>query len=75
MNIYVILVIQLFLLGFLVVFNQFLYLYGMKYSTAANGQPIVATILSVIFLNTAITIQFVVGGVVTMTGVIITQQK
>ncbi|MGA3288399.1 MAG: DMT family transporter [Bacteroidota bacterium] len=41
----------------------------------ANGQPIVTSILSVIFLGTTITPQFIIGGIVTLAGVIITQRK
>jgi drug/metabolite transporter (DMT)-like permease len=45
-----------------------------KLAVFANGQPIVASILSVIFLGASITPQFVVGGVITLAGVIITQR-
>jgi drug/metabolite transporter (DMT)-like permease len=41
----------------------------------ANGQPIVTSILSVIFLGATITPQFIIGGIVTLAGVIITQRK
>ena len=44
-----------------------------KVAVFANGQPVLATILAVIFLNYAITGNFVVGGVMTLTGVIVTQ--
>jgi drug/metabolite transporter (DMT)-like permease len=41
----------------------------------ANGQPIVTSILSVIFLGAIITPQFIIGGIVTLAGVIITQRR
>lgn len=44
-----------------------------KAAVFANGQPIIATLLSLIFLDYSITGQFVVGGVVTIAGVVITQ--
>ena len=44
-----------------------------KVAVFSNGQPIVATILSVIFLDYAITGDFVIGGLMTLVGVILTQ--
>ncbi len=44
-----------------------------KAAVFANGQPIIATLLSLIFLDYTITGQFVVGGIVTIAGVVITQ--
>lgn len=44
-----------------------------KASVFTNGQPVVATILSFFFLNYAITGNFIVGGIMTVAGVIITQ--
>ncbi len=44
-----------------------------KATVFANGQPIIATLLAIVFLDYTITGQFVVGGVVTITGVVITQ--
>ena len=44
-----------------------------KLAVFANGQPIVATILSLVFLDYAITGEFIIGGVVTIAGVILTQ--
>lgn len=44
-----------------------------KVAVFANGQPVLATVLAVIFLDYAITGNFVVGGVMTLTGVILTQ--
>ncbi len=41
----------------------------------ANGQPIVATILSVIFLGATISPQFLVGATITLAGVVVTQRK
>jgi len=44
-----------------------------KLAVFANGQPIVATLLSLIFLDYTLTAPFILGGVVTMIGVILTQ--
>lgn len=41
----------------------------------SNGQPIVASILSVIFLDATISAQFVIGGIITIGGVILAQRK
>jgi drug/metabolite transporter (DMT)-like permease len=46
-----------------------------KLAVFANGQPVVASILSVVFLGATITPQFIVGGVITLVGVIITQKN
>jgi len=40
----------------------------------SNGQPIVATVLSVIFLNAVITPQFLIGAAVTIAGVVAAQR-
>ena len=44
-----------------------------KAAVFSNGQPVFATILSLIFLDYTITGSFVVGGVITIAGIIITQ--
>ena len=44
-----------------------------KAAVFSNGQPIFATILALTFLEYTITGSFVVGGVITITGIIITQ--
>ncbi|MBI3004704.1 MAG: DMT family transporter [Ignavibacteriales bacterium] len=44
-----------------------------KVAVFSNGQPIVATILAMIFLDYTITGEFVVGGLMTIAGVILTQ--
>lgn len=44
-----------------------------KVAVFANGQPIFATILSIMFLDYTMTSGFILGGVITITGVIITQ--
>ena len=41
----------------------------------SNGQPVVAAILSMVFLQYSITSEFLLGGTVTVAGVILTQQK
>ena len=41
----------------------------------SNGQPIMATVFSVIFLNYAITPAFVLGGMVTIAGVVLAQLR
>ena len=44
-----------------------------KVAVFANGQPVLATVLAMIFLDYTITGNFVVGGIMTLTGVIMTQ--
>lgn len=44
-----------------------------KVAVFANGQPILATVLAMIFLDYVITGNFVVGGIMTLAGVILTQ--
>ena len=44
-----------------------------KVAVFANGQPIVATLLSLVFLDYTITGSFVIGGIITIAGVVITQ--
>lgn len=44
-----------------------------KVAVFANGQPIFATLLSVVFLDYTITGSFVTGGILTLIGVVITQ--
>lgn len=44
-----------------------------KVAVFANGQPVLATVLAVVFLNYTITGNFVVGGIMTLAGVILTQ--
>lgn len=46
-----------------------------RLSVFANGQPIIASILSIIFLQATITGQFIIGGIITLAGVIMTQRK
>jgi len=48
---------------------------AVRLAVFANGQPIVTTILSLFLLDYSITTQFVVGGVITIGGVILTQRK
>jgi len=63
------------------VFGYMLWYYALgKIDTAkaavfANGQPIFATILAVIFLQYSITLAFLLGGAVTLAGVIMTQRS
>jgi uncharacterized membrane protein len=47
----------------------------MRNTIEGKDLVVVASILSVIFLHAAITIQFVVGDIVTIAGVIIIQRK
>jgi len=44
-----------------------------KVAVFANGQPILATVLAMVFLDYVITGNFVVGGIMTLAGVILTQ--
>lgn len=46
-----------------------------KAAVFSNGQPIFATILALIFLDYTITGSFVVGGAITIAGIIITQLR
>ncbi|HAP36914.1 MAG TPA: hypothetical protein DCQ28_13650 [Bacteroidetes bacterium] len=46
-----------------------------KVAVFANAQPIFTTIMAVIFLQQPITATFVVGGVITIAGVLLTQRK
>ncbi len=45
-----------------------------KVAVFTNGQPIVATIMALIFLDYTITASFVIGGIIAVTGVMITQR-
>jgi drug/metabolite transporter (DMT)-like permease len=45
-----------------------------KLSVTNNLQPILTTILSVIFLTQTFTVSFIVGGIIAITGVILTQR-
>jgi len=46
-----------------------------KLAVFSNGQPIVAALLSVVFLQYSITPAFLVGGTITVTGVVLTQRS
>jgi drug/metabolite transporter (DMT)-like permease len=46
-----------------------------KLAVFSNGQPVVAALLSVIFLQYTITSAFLIGGTVTVVGVLLTQQS
>jgi drug/metabolite transporter (DMT)-like permease len=46
-----------------------------KVAVFANAQPILTTILAVIFLDQPISMAFVVGGSITLMGVLLTQKK
>jgi drug/metabolite transporter (DMT)-like permease len=63
------------MIGYLLWYYALRRIDAIRLAVFANGQPIVASILSVIFLGATITPQFVVGGIVTLAGVIITQRK
>jgi drug/metabolite transporter (DMT)-like permease len=68
---------SIFLLGFLIVFNQYLYLYGMKYTTAANGAllyaltPIFVLLLSKHFFGESISFKKMSGIILAFIGVAI----
>jgi drug/metabolite transporter (DMT)-like permease len=61
------------------IISYFLWYYALgkidatKVAVFANGQPIVATILSILFLDYSITTTFVIGGCITLLGVVTTQ--
>ncbi|HWP82814.1 MAG TPA: DMT family transporter [Bacteroidota bacterium] len=44
-----------------------------KAAVFANGQPIVATLMAIAFFDYSLTIPFVIGGVITIVGVVLTQ--
>lgn len=44
-----------------------------KVAVFANGQPVLATLMAMVFLDYAITGNFVLGGIMTLAGVILTQ--
>lgn len=46
-----------------------------KVAVFANAQPILTTILAVIFLDQPVTLLFVIGGSITISGVLLTQQS
>ena len=46
-----------------------------KLAVFSNGQPVVATLLSVIFLQYSLTGAFLIGGTITVAGVILTQRS
>ncbi|MDD8017731.1 MAG: DMT family transporter [Bacteroidota bacterium] len=46
-----------------------------KVAVFANAQPILTTILAVIFLHQSVTSAFIIGGVITISGVLITQKR
>ncbi len=46
-----------------------------KVAVFANAQPIVTSLLSVVFLHQVLSLNFVVGGIITIAGVVVTQRK
>ena len=46
-----------------------------KLAVFSNGQPIVATLLAILFLQYTITLPFLIGGSVAVTGVVLTQRS
>ncbi len=46
-----------------------------KVAIFSNGQPIITTIFAVIIFHQVMTAQFIVGGIITISGVIVTQQS
>lgn len=59
--------------GYMLWYYALGHLEASKLAVFANGQPIVATLLSLIFLDYTITAPFVIGGIVTIVGVMLTQ--
>lgn len=63
------------------VFGYMLWYYALgrietsKVAVFTNGQPILATLLAIIFLQYSITTTFVIGGIITLSGLIITQRS
>ena len=72
--------VELFYLGIgTSIFGYFLWYYALgridatKVAIFANAQPVLTALMAVIFLAQPITLNFVVGGVITLAGVILTQ--
>lgn len=61
------------LIGYLLWYYALSRIETAKVAVFANGQPIFATILSLIFLDYTITGSFVTGGILTLIGVVVTQ--
>ncbi len=59
--------------GYLIWYYALSHIETAKVAVFANGQPIVATLLSVFFLDYSITWTFVTGGILTIIGVVVTQ--
>ncbi|MGE5313559.1 MAG: DMT family transporter [Acidobacteriota bacterium] len=63
------------------ILGYFLWMYAIgkidttKVAVFSNAQPIVTTILSVVLLHQSFSIPFIVGGVITIAGVLLTQMK
>ncbi len=61
------------------IFGYFLWYYALgrieasKVAIFANGQPIMTTLLAVLFLGQAVSVNFIIGGIITIAGVILTQ--
>lgn len=75
-------IVGLFYLGFgTSIISYLLWYYALGHIDASslavfmNGQPVVATLLSVVFLDYTVSTHFFVGGVVTLLGVLLTQTK
>jgi drug/metabolite transporter (DMT)-like permease len=45
-----------------------------KVAVFANAQPVVAALLSLIFLDYSLTTAFVIGTIVTISGIVVTQR-
>jgi drug/metabolite transporter (DMT)-like permease len=63
------------IIGYLLWYYALRRIEASRLAVFANGQPIVATLLSVILLDASVSSQFIVGGVITIIGVIVTQLK
>lgn len=63
------------LIGYLLWYYALRRIDATRLAVFANGQPIVTSILSILFLGATMTPQFIIGGIVTLAGVIITQRK
>lgn len=59
--------------GYLLWYYALGHIEASKLAVFANGQPIVATLLSLIFLDYSVTAPFIFGGIVTIVGVVLTQ--
>jgi drug/metabolite transporter (DMT)-like permease len=62
------------ILGYLLWYHALGRIDASKVAVFANGQPVIAAILSLVFLDYAITGNFVMGSIITISGIVVTQR-